>query len=254
MITNSPSNRAALRAFVVIALSLVVICFAVPDLRRLWVPFAVFGYGTNLDGVVTSIDSHSPAANAGMQLGDRVDESLTPPQFRWFVVQIAVGPQPGAPVSFDLIHKGIHRTVTLIGIPEAMSNAHKVVIGVKIALTILVIAIGAAVVLLLPNPTTWGFFLFCLAAMSPWVDASFLYAPMPTRYVLLGSAYVITTAGSIGLLIFAFRFLREPVDGWRLFGLRTMPYAFALLLILNEWSFYQTNWFGGSPAEVLGRV
>ena len=33
-----------------------------------------------------------------------------------------------------------------------------------------------------------------------------------------------------------------------------MPYAYALVLILNEWSFYQTNWFGGPPAEVLNRV
>ena len=39
--------------------------------------------------------------------------------------------------------------------------------------------------------------------MPPWVDAFFLYTPMPARYVLLGFAYVIVTAGSIGLLIFA---------------------------------------------------
>lgn len=141
MSTQSPSNRAALRALFVIALSLVVICFAAPDIRRLWQPFGVFGYGTNLDGVVTSIDANSPAANAGIQLGDRVDERLTPPQFRWFVVQIAVCPQPGVPVSFDLIHNGIHRTVTLIAVPEAMSNAHRVVIVIKFALTILVVAI-----------------------------------------------------------------------------------------------------------------
>jgi len=254
MSIHRPSNRAALRAIVVIALSLFVICIAAPDIRRLWQPFGIFGYGTNLDGVVTSVDANSPAADAGIQLGDRVDESLTPPQFRWFVVQIAVCPQPGVPISFDLIHNGSHRTVTLIAVPEAMSNAHRVVIAIKFALTILVVAIGAVVVLLLPNPTTWGFFLFCLATMPPWVNAFFLYTPMPTRYVLLGFAYIIVTAGSIGLLIFAFRFLREPVEGWRLFGLRTMLYAFALLLILNEWSFYQTNWFGGPPAEVLNRI
>lgn len=99
MSTQSSSRRGALRALVVIGLFLVIICFVGADIRRLWLPLGKLGYGTNSDGVVTGIDANSPAEKAGIQLGDRVDVHLTPPQYRWFVVQQTWWSEPGKNVT-----------------------------------------------------------------------------------------------------------------------------------------------------------
>lgn len=81
MSPHSTSNLAALRIIAVIVLSILVVCCFAADIRRLWLPLGVNGFGTNADGVVTGIDASSPAANARIQLGDRVDVRLTPREF-----------------------------------------------------------------------------------------------------------------------------------------------------------------------------
>src|SRR5579864_6060628 len=146
MSAHSTPHQAALRALVVVALSLFVVFEAVPEVRRVWLPVGVFGYGTNLDGVVTGIDTDSPADKAGMQLGDRIDVRLTPPQNAWLVIQQPVAPKPGDSISFDVAHQGAHRTVTLTSIPEPISDAFKVILVIAVGATLLVVTIGAALV------------------------------------------------------------------------------------------------------------
>ena len=250
---NTP-RRAALRALTVIALSLFVACEAVPDIRRVWLPAGVFGYGTNLDGVVTAVDADSPANRAAMQPGDRVDVRLSPPQNAWLIVQQPVAAKPGDSVSFDVARQGVHRTVTLASTPEPMSDAFKVVLVAGIGATLLVVTIGAALVLLRPSPVTWGFFLFCVG--NPPIKPLVLTLLLPYRAndVLQTAVDIATCAGLIGLLVFALRFLSEPLEGWRRSALQTLPYLFILLTALWLWQFYQTYVFGGPPAELLGRI
>src|SRR6202165_886373 len=119
MSAQSPSNRATLRAFVVIALSLLMIGIFATDLRRLWQPLGVFGYSTNGDGIVLFVEDNSPAARAGIQTGDRVDESSTPPQFRTFVVQGPFVGAAGQSVTLGLVRHGIHRSVRLKAIARS---------------------------------------------------------------------------------------------------------------------------------------
>jgi membrane-associated protease RseP (regulator of RpoE activity) len=115
--THSPSNRSALRTFVVVALSLLVLVAGGLDLRRIWIPIGLFGYQANGDEVVIFVADGSPAAKAGMQVGDRVDLQSTPVRFRYYVAQagtLASGQSP----TFGLIHRGVRRIVTLTAIPQ----------------------------------------------------------------------------------------------------------------------------------------
>lgn len=250
---NTP-QRAALRALTVIALSIFVGCEAVPDIRRVWLPVGVFGYGTNLDGVVTGIDADSPANRAGMQLGDRLDVRLSPPQNAWLVIQRPVAVKPGDSISLDVAHQGAHRTVTLTSIAEPMNDAFKVVLVSSVVATLLVVMIGAALVLLRPSPVTWGFFLFCVGNPPDKGLVLTLLLPYRANDVLQTAVAIATCAGLVGLLVFALRFLREPVEGWRRSALQTLPYLFILLTTIWLWQFYQTYLFGGPPAELLGRI
>lgn len=150
------------------------------------------------------------------------------------------------------MHQGIHRTVSLIAVSEQINQLHKFIIVAMIALGLIVVAIGAALVLLRPDPTTWAFFFFCLLVSMSSTNVIFSQ-PFPMNYVVFEFIKLISIAGSVGLLIFAIRFLREP-EGWRRLALRIMPLIFALGWFLDEWVSWQTYWFGGPPAELLSRV
>ncbi len=130
------------------------------DLRQLWLPLGRFGYSTDADGVVLYVRSGSPASRAGIGLGDRVDLSLTPPQFRSDVVQATYVWKPGQTVTFNLIHQGTGRTITLKAEPSPDYGwAGKLFTVIFFIAAILFIVLGAALVLVRPNLMTWGVFL-----------------------------------------------------------------------------------------------
>ena len=58
MATSSNIGNATARTVVVVALAVH--------------PAGVFGYGTNVDGIVTGVDEGSPAYAAGIRVGDRM--------------------------------------------------------------------------------------------------------------------------------------------------------------------------------------
>jgi hypothetical protein len=249
------SRRAAVRTLVVVALSLFAIFAAACDLRRLWVPIGSFGYGTDLDGVVTAIDDGSPAARAGMALGDRVIVTAADRDVSWFIIQIPSVQQPGDRVALDLLHQGEQRTVTLTSVPEPLSSGDKFVLVLAIIAAVIVSVIGAAVVLLRPSLGTWGFFFFCINTavntIYPWV----LYiqdVPYPLCYTLIYFGELLTGAGLAGLLAFSLQFLHEHVGGWRRFGLRSLPFFFVVFTIVYVWQSTQTYLIGGPPANMLG--
>ena len=67
MATQSPSNRAALRTFVVLLLAAVVLTYSLPDIRRVWQPLGKFGYSTDDNDVVIGVDSDSPPTGQGLR-------------------------------------------------------------------------------------------------------------------------------------------------------------------------------------------
>jgi hypothetical protein len=252
MATQSPSNRAALRTFVVVALSLLIIVAGGLDLRQIWVPLGIFGYDTNNDLVVISVDNGSPAAKAGMQVGDTVDLQMTPAQFR-FSVANGYTLVPGQSATFGLIHRGVRRLVTLTATPAERIHFLAAYLMAVVGIAVLWVALGAALVLLRPSLTTWGFFIYCLA-LNPfgYAIAPVLF-PFPWPYIELSVFYFIA-AGATGLTIFALCFLNEPLKGWRLSALRLVPWLFVALFIWELFKLYQQTWIGGPMGELISRI
>ena len=254
MAIPSPSNRAALRTFVVVALSLLVLVAGGLDLRRVWTPIGLLGYQENGDDVMIFVADGSPAAKAGIQIGDRLDLPATPVQFKYVAIQGGTL-APGDRATFAIVHRGVRRMVTLTSIPQ-VTEAQPYYTAYRIAVlsvAVLYIFLGAALVLLRPSLMTWGFFLYCLAN-APFTFYSLpLFLPFPLNFLTYSVQWWLTAAGTVGLLVFALCFLNEPIKGWRYSALRTMPWLFAALVIFGLFWIYVWGWVGGPPGELLSR-
>jgi hypothetical protein len=253
MYTPSPSNRAALRTFVVVALSLLVFAAGAVDFRRIWTPVGEFGYATNGDDIVTYVAPGSPAANAGMQIGDIIDLQSTPPQFRYYAAQAGTL-ETGQSITFGLRHSGALRTVTLTATPQVVEPYYAAYRIAILCVAALYIVLGAAIVLLRPSPMTWGFYIYCLANAPFTFYAITLYFPFPWPYFAYSVFWSLYSAGVVGLIVFALYFLNEPLRGWRLAALRVTPWLFAALVIYGLFFTYHWGWVGGPPGELLTRV
>ena len=253
MSTHSPSNRAALRAFVVVALCVIMFGAVAMDFRRLSHPLGTFGFATNGDSVVIAVDGNSPAAKAGIQVGDSIDLSATPPQFRLDPGQFVRN--PGQSDIFEVVHKGIRRSSTLTAVvqPSANSILYIVFHIVEFAVGVLFMFIGAALVLLRPSLMTWGFFFYSLAN-SGNTTVALASLPFPVSWWGVIFLILISVAGAVGLLIFALLFLSEPLSGWRLAARRLIPWLFTALVLFSIYQAYQQGWIGGPPGEMLSRI
>src|ERR1700694_4505283 len=255
MATHSSSNRDAIRTFVVVALSLLVLVAGGMDFRRVWTPIGVFGFQANGDEEVIFVLDGSPAAKAGMQVGDIIDLRSTPLQSKYFAVQAGTL-TAGQSATFGVTHRGARRILTLTAIPQ-VTEAQPYYTVYRIAVlgvALLYIFLGAALVLLRPSLMTWGFFVYCLAnAPFTFYSMALLY-PFPWPYVAYAVQWCLIAAGTIGLLVFALCFLNENVKGWRFSALRTMPWLLAALVIFGLVWVYQWGWVGGPPGELFSRV
>ena len=230
MATHSSSSRNTLRTFIVVALSLLVLVAGGLDLRRIWFPIGDFGYANNGSDVVTYVAEGSPAANAGIEIGDTIKLQSTPARFRWYAAQAGTL-AAGQTISFGLLHRGVLRIVTLTATPQ-VTEAKRYYTAYRIAVlgvAILYIVLGAALVLFRPSLMTWGFFLYCLANAPFTFYAITLVFPFPWPYVSYSVNWLLSAAGTVGLLVFALCFLNEPLRSWRFLALRTMPWLFARL-------------------------
>jgi hypothetical protein len=253
MSTDSPSNRAAVRTFVVVALSLIVLVAGGLDFQRIWFPIGEFGYAADGNDVVNYVKDGSPAAKAGMQVGDIIDLQSTPAQYRWYAVQTGTL-AAGQSVTFGLKHNGVLRSVTLTSTPQVTEHYYVAYRIAVLGVAVLYIVLGAALVLLRPSLMTWGFFLYCLAnAPFTFYTAMILYPP-PWPYVAYSLYWILYNVGVVGLLVFALCFLNEPIKGWRFSALRTMPWLFAALSIFGLYFTYHWGWVGGPPGELFLRI
>ncbi len=253
MSTDSQSNRASIRMFVVVALSLLVLVAGGLDLRRIWTPIGVFGYSTDGDDVVNYVEGGSAAEKAGMQVGDIIDLQTTPARFRYYAAQGGTLTS-GESITFGLKHGGAPRPVTLTSTPQVTERYYTAYRIAVLAVAMLYIILGAALVLLRPGLMTWGFFLYCLAN-APFTFYSIeLLFPFPWTYMEYPLQFALSAAGIVGLLVFALCFLNEPVEGWRSSALRAMPWLFAALVIFGLCWEYQWGWIGGPPGELFTRI
>jgi hypothetical protein len=253
MSTDSQSTRAALRTFVVVAMSLLVLIAGGLDMRRIWIPVGVFGYATDGDLTVNYIEDGSPAAKAGMRVGDIIELQATPAQFRWYAAQAGTL-ESGESITFALMHQGVLHMVTLTAMPQVTEHYYTAYRIAVLGVAALYIVLGAALVLLRPSLMTWGFFLYCLANAPFTFYAISLFYPFPWPYMEYPLQYTLSAAGTVGLLVFALCFLNEPVQGWRRSALRTMPWFFVALIAFGVFFTYHWGWIGGPPGELLTRV
>jgi len=246
MATHSPSKRARLRTFFVVALSLFVIAENATDVKGAWKPWGGLGYSDGPDNVVQSVYAGSPAAEAGIQPGDQIDLRSTAPKDRGDAANGATG-HPGERVTFALIHQGRRRDITLSAIQFAGSSGGYRIVRFCIAL--LWVLIGAALVLLRPNLTTWGFFLYCLGN-NPGIDHINLLLQYPWPVADAVVSNFIGAAGVAGGIVFALCFLNEPPKGWRLSALRLTPWFFVGLTLFYLFGTYL--FWSGYPPETNG--
>jgi hypothetical protein len=253
MSLSHPSKRAALRTLVVVTLSLIVLVAGGLDFRRIWVPIGDFGYRLDGDDVVTYVADGSPAARAGMLVGDIVDLPSTPPQFRYYAVESGTL-EAGQSITFGLKHDGHSRLVTLAAAPQATETYYAAYRVAVLGIAILYVALGAALVLLRPSVMTWGFFLYCLANAPFTFYTIGLFFPYPWPYIAYPIQWALNSAGIVGLLVFALCFLNDPLKGWRSSMLRATPWLFAALVAYGTYYTYLWGWVGGPPGELFARV
>lgn len=240
------------RTIVVAALALAMLAIDSTDVKRLWQPVGIFGYGTNLDGVVTGVDPGSPAEKAGIRVGDRLDTAAMTVQQRWDLIQIAAVESAGLSRTFGVFHGAQRRTVTLVSAPEPMGAPEQSVVILGLLAAVIFIVVGAGVVLLRPDPATWGFFLYCIG-YGPQQTAAFdqmLRAPWIV-YEQYGLAALLA-AGSAGIIVFSLRFLQDAVRGWRGWAALATPFI-ALGVFLSAAAQTAYTYVAGLPAEWLTR-
>ncbi|HXW51374.1 MAG TPA: hypothetical protein VEJ41_05235 [Candidatus Acidoferrales bacterium] len=253
MATQGSSHRATIRAFVVVALSLLVLVAGGMDFRRIWIPIGIFGYQANGDDVVFFVQPGSPAAKSGMQVGDLLDVQTLPVGTRYTELQGGTL-EAGQSGIITFVHHGIRHVVTLTATPQVTEHYYAAYRVTVLAIAALYIFLGAALVLLRPSLMTWGFFLYCLAYCPfTFYVGALLYA-FPWPFVFFCGQLLLDNAGIVGLLVFALCFLNEPVHGWRQTALRAMPWLFVALNLFDCAYLYQWYWMGGPPGELLTRT
>jgi len=191
--------------------------FNLPDLVRIYGhPLGDWGFTTVGDTPwVASVTPGGPAARAGMKPGEQIDLSANPT-----VDRMAVGENyalyPAATLRVGLSEGGTTRHVTLRAAREPASNFPLIVI--RETIWFLPLAFGALLLLRRPSPTTWGFFLFTLAAGGVPPNAVItrvlpLSLQFPFVVVLL---LLIAALPKAGLVLFAFSLSRQPLRDWRI--------------------------------------
>lgn len=226
------------RPIVVALLAAYVLGIALPDLGRVFGhPLYDFGYRTDDRGVVTDVAARSPAAKAGIQIGDRLNVLGTPPNAR------AVALIPGTvirhePVTIAFFRGDLRRVVTMSAELQEPVYRQPLVLARELAMLVFII-VGAMLVLLRPSPMTWGFYLFC-CAFSPAPSAVLLtvtpFAVFVAEQIVSGLLFV---AGVIGLDIFALRFPSGTPRKWRITAERVCLACIAPLAALSMWVAFQ---------------
>ncbi|HXW75895.1 MAG TPA: hypothetical protein VEJ20_00640 [Candidatus Eremiobacteraceae bacterium] len=230
-----------------------------PDLARPWLPFGDIGVRIDYNEYVTSVDPGSPAATAGIHIGDRFD----PSDFYTRIVAgwsstLAATAAPGQRYVF-VIDRGQHaRKVTIVSTAEHPTTI-VLTLGMLDNITgIAMVLIGLALVLLRQGPMTWGFYLFTLGPLSPISQVRFDASLSPAGMIAdIAVYFFLFFAGSFGLAIFALRFPRDELTGFgravqRIYFAAAVPVAVAMLYYIVVFPLYGIT--GGRVVDALANI
>ena len=248
MSIQSTSRRTALRALVVFFFAALVLAYCLPDIRRLWQPSGTLGYVTDVDNVVTSVDTQSPADRAGVKVGDTIDVSATEPHIRYLVTGDEGTALPDQRVVVAVRSGVTERPVAMVSVQEPMDLTKQVLILLREFGMLLFVGIGGALVLLRPSTATWAFYVFSLGVHG--APDSVLYETLPAPWGLVCSVLenLMYHAGIVGVAVFAVLFLHARSDGWRRWAYRSSPWVLLVSCGLGLYVALANYWYGW-PAQ-----
>jgi len=213
-----------------------------PRVSCIWHACPDNGLDLNYGGVANRVESGSPAAEAGIEPGDRI----VPPLPR------GITRSPPKVLSFKLEHGGAVRPIVLTPRPTRMSLPQVLRLLALVTSYLIFVVVGSWLVLLRPSPMTWSFYLYCI--LRRYGDLFFYWPGSDAFYWTNALAYASLGGASCALvMIFALRFPANRIDGWRR-PLHTGAIALALLLP-PAWlyTFVRLD-FLGLPSQTFVRV
>ena len=238
--TESPW-RSRLRVAGVVLLALVLLTFEISsEVVRLWVPQFTYGFvASNLTSGergfvrVDRVDPKSPAAAAGLAVGDQFDLLDLDLRQRLIVMRWSSALRDDS-VTLTLQHDGATKTVAVRAAQAQFPRAAKIKDALLRFTEIIFILIGAALVLLRPSVMTWAFYALALGVNDPGIGWFVgWYVSPQVDFALILADYGFFVASLLGFAVFAIRFPDDvPIPAGRWFE-RAVPYLFVALL-LNE--------------------
>jgi hypothetical protein len=244
----------------------------VPDLWRVVQPLGSFGFYANNDGLIYNVtgpfddQTASPAWNAGIRDGDRLDLS----KMRCFPydaatcgsvlaalggIQFAV---PGRSTTIDLVPTPDRpvRQAFLVAVERPTNFLKRAVLILDQTAGILVVLAAAWLVWTRPGGMSWGFFLYII-----WFNPgqSFQFYALLQRWPLLllaqnAAGCIAQAVGFTGLLLFVLRVPNDKPDPrWRALerALPLIALTLALLLLASYGSAFGYRTETGTRAGIL---
>ena len=189
-----------LRLVIVGVLVLFAIGRVAPDCVRVFFPLGDFGYVTDTKGVVARVSGTSPRGSDRIESGDRIRIDRIKP-FDRKPGFVGLGYSYDNRVRYVPIERAGHeRILHLIARDESLAN--RLLVLLRIAIYIVVVAFGALLVIVKPNLGTAAIFIFVLGGEFPTTYLD-LVIPNPWRQIPEWIAATLTGAARPALLVFA---------------------------------------------------
>ncbi len=231
------------------------VALALSTLVFLWVPYE--DTGVSFDGNHVAVDAvppGSPAAQAGLQIGDRFDPKTS------FFDRERIGwglhPANGQTYTFRIIRDGAVHTIKLRAMNESHVSAITPLFATEYAVMLITCVsfavVGALLVLLRPSPLTWMFFLFCIGnPASKFLGAIDVLSslPMPLGFVLNIIRTTLMMVGYVAFLSFALRFPNMQARGWRARIEFVLP-ALLLVVLISDYVGWFTQFYDSPLAWI----
>ena len=237
-----------------IVLAVWALAMIVPELYRVIDPLASFGIAVDNDGKVIDVSGPfkrpdaSPAARAGVRVGDRVDiramRCLPLSRLECRSLTALLGGLGGTQVTLperaiDLVladTAGARRTVHLEAARLHASLVDKLVLLLDTLVGIAVVVTAFLLVWTRPGSMTWGFFLYSIWFNPGQTYAYYALLPSPVAVVVQGVLEAVAQgAGFAGLVVFALSFPSETAGGWQRFrgALLALAMVMGLLVLMS---------------------
>jgi hypothetical protein len=254
-------SRSVVRTFAVAALGLLIIVTTLANLSFLWDPDGVawtpegeLGLQVDYDGKVKAVAPDSPASQAGIIAGDRVDLFQTKLSSRGYVSGSPNRPRAGEHVPIWINHRGVDRIVDLVPVQSGLPLIPKVNLINRTIAALIFVIVGGVLVLLRPSWMTWGFYFYCLGFSPGIAFAGFSRFPSQAAHAanIIGGD-ILTAAGTVGILLFALHFMCDEFAAWRRMLERATPVLLVLFVVLIAYPDI-ANLILGLPAELAQRI